>query len=259
MPIDWSEIEKIVIPVKSYQELCARLQHSLEYPFVRETFNFSMPALAEYTHLSVGGDQRHRYDEYAGRLIGIFDTLGQAGVKDTLDLLAKTGSRECLEDFTATSGIPAKNIASALKFLLYWFIPGEKYLSGLVRDDPEASAAIKVLAGIGVKTNLALLERGRSPSGRKALAEASGLPEPVVTGLVHRADLSRMPWASKATIANIVGAGYGSLARLAQADPQKLYEDFFRYGKTIGKNLKLGNEIENSHRIARIVPGIVEA
>ena len=48
------------------------------------------------------------------------------------------------------------------------------------------------------------------------------------------------------------------LSRLARADPEQLYADFFRYGKSIGKNLKLGNEIENSYRIAKIVPELVQ-
>jgi hypothetical protein len=76
--------------------------------------------------------------------------------------------------------------------------------------------------------------------------------------MVNRADLSRLPWASKATISNIIGAGYGSLAQLANADPEQLYADFFAYGQSIGKNLKLGNEIENIYRIAKIVPALVE-
>jgi hypothetical protein len=37
-----------------------------------------------------------------------------------------------------------------------------------------------------------------------------------------------------------------------------LYEDFFAYGQSIGKNLKLGNEIENSYRIAKIVPLVLQ-
>jgi hypothetical protein len=145
-----------------------------------------------------------------------------------------------------------------LKYLVYWFIPGEKYLSGLVRNDPSISEAIKVLGGIGIKTNLQILQKGITPTGRRELSTASGLPEDRILEWVNRADFSRLPWASKATISNIIGAGYGSLAELASADPEQLYADFFRYGKAIGKNLKLGNEIENSYRIARIVPVIMK-
>ena len=68
------------------------------------------------------------------------------------------------------------------------------------------------------------------------------------------ADFSRLPWNSKATIGNIMGAGYRSIPRLASAEPKQLYADFFRYGQSMGKNLKLGNEIENSHYIAKILP-----
>jgi hypothetical protein len=152
----------------------------------------------------------------------------------------------------------ACNIIMLLKYLIYWFIPGEKYLSGLVRDDPDISQAIKVLGGLGVRTNLQLLQQGLTPAGRRSLASSSGLREGAILDLVNRADFSRMPWASKATISNIIGAGYGNMEMLANAEPEKLYSDFFRYGKSIGKNLKLGNEIENSYRIAKIIPVLVE-
>jgi hypothetical protein len=163
-----------------------------------------------------------------------------------------------LEIFVDQWGINAPDIITVSKFLVYWLIPGEKYLSGLVRADYETLAEIKVLRESGIRTNLELLEKGRMASGRKSLVESSGLLPAVIAGLVNIADFSRMPWASKATISNIIGAGYTSLSQLANADPDKLYEEFFRYGKSIGKNLKLGNEIENSYRIAKIVPVILE-
>jgi hypothetical protein len=175
-----------------------------------------------------------------------------------LNLKACVEDRQSFEGFIQHSGIDALSVVMLLKYLIYWFIPAEKYLSGLVRDDPEAMGAIKVLSGLAIRTNLQLLQQGISAAGRRSLAEASGLPGKTVLGLVNRADFSRLPWASKATISNIIGAGYGSLAQLANAEPEKLYADFFRYGKSIGKNLKLGNEIENSYRIARIVPKLVE-
>jgi hypothetical protein len=180
------------------------------------------------------------------------------GINDILDLVAQTETREKFLAFAGQHGISCQEIVQVLKFLVYWCIPGEKYLSGLVRDDPAASAAIKTLGGIGVRTNLDLLQKGITPAGRKELASASGLQGDVILGLVNRADFSRLPWSSKATISNIIGTGYCSLADLANADPEQLYTDFFRYGKSIGKNLKLGNEIENSYRIAKIVPVLVQ-
>jgi hypothetical protein len=217
-----------------------------------------MPELAEYSQKLLGGDVRGRYLDYLSKLTSVFSELHQAGVENVLTLKAHVESRQHLESFTQQSGVDALDIITLLKYLIYWFIPGEKYLSGLVRADPDISQALQILAGLGVRTNLQLLQQGLTPQERKALAEASGLPEQVVLDLVNRADLSRLPWASKATISNLIGAGYSSLSQLANADPEKLYADFYNYGQSIGKNLKLGNEIENSYRIAKIVPQLVQ-
>lgn len=254
MSVDWDKVRKALYPIKDYAELCRRLQASFTYPFVRETFNFSIPALADYTQKLLGGDSRGRYTDYMTVLTAALAGLHQAGVRDLQDLIARSDSRERLESFTEQSGMYAHDIVAVLKYLIYWFIPMEKFLSGLVRDDPPILEAIQLLRGMGISTNLGLLQQGITPAGRKALADSSGLPEATILELVNRADFSRMPWASKATISNIMGAGYGSLSQLANADPEQLYADFFRYGKSIGKNLKLGNEIENSHRIAKIMP-----
>lgn len=259
MEVNWVEVQKALMPIKNFESLCQRFQISFAYAFVRETFNLTIPDLIGYTQKLLGGDARKRYDEYASQLTRIFLELHQAGVQDVLDLKSRVESREKLEDFVRRSRVNAADIASVLKYMIYWFIPPEKYLSGLVRDNPEISNAINVLSETGIRTNLELLQRAITPEGRKSLAEATGISASAISELVNRADFSRLPWSSKATISNIIGAGYGSIEKLANADPEKLYADFFRYGKSIGKNLKLGNEIESSYRIAQIVPVILES
>ena len=259
MPLNWDEIQQTLSPIKSYADLIQRLQESFSYPLVQQSFNLSLPQLSDYTRQMLGGDSRQRYTEYLSRLESALSLLAQAGVTDILDLLSRSSTPDTLQGFVEQSGVDAVQVVVVLKYLLYWVIPGEKYLSGLVQNDPALRQAIQALGGVGVRSNLQLLQQGHTQAGRRALAESSGLPEQVVSGLVNRADFSRLPWASKATISNIIGAGYASLAQLAEADPEQLYQDFFAYGKSIGKNLKLGNEIENSYRIARIVPRVVQA
>jgi len=259
MVVNWDEVKKIIIPIKDYEDLCRRLRESFTYVFVRNTFNFSMPELVTYTQKLLGGDSRNRYIEYASSLTSVLTELHQAGVQNVIDLHARTASREQLEIFVDQSGISASDTIMVLKYLIYWFIPNEKYLNGLVRDDPQISDAIKVLGELGIRTNLELLQKGITGEGRELLAETSGIPAPIIAELVNRADFSRMPWASKATISNIIGAGYGSLYQLANANPEQLFKDFFAYGKSIGKNLKFGNEIENSYRIAKILPELIQS
>lgn len=258
MVINWDEVQKTLSPVKDYEDLCQRLAKSFSFSFVRETFNLTIPELENYTEKLLGGDSRGRYTEYNSKLIGVFKELTKAGIHDVLELVEQTSNRQQLQNFVDQSGISARDIIFVLKYLIYWFIPGEKYLSGLVRNDPTISDAIKILAEAGIRTNLELLQKGISTAGRRSLAGDSGLPDSVISDLVNRADFSRMPWASKATISNIMGAGYASLSQLANASPDQVYNDFFRYGKSIGKNLKLGNEIENSYRIAKIIPVLLQ-
>ena len=258
MTVDWDEVQKIISPIKDYEDLCSRFKVSFSFHFVCAKFNYTLPQLIDYTQKLLLGDSHGRYSEYNTRLIGIMSRLNQAGVQYILDLTERTANRTKLESFVTLSALSALDTIAFLKYLVYWFIPGEKYLSGLVRYDLEIVEAIKALREAGVRTNLEIIERGITAAERNSLAKESELPYPLITELVNRADLSRLPWASKATISNIIGAGYASLFQLANANPQQLYEDFFRYGKTIGKNLKLGNEIENSYRIARIVPVILQ-
>lgn len=258
MAIDWDKVQQALKPIKDFEDVVKRMQVSFSYKFVRRQFNLSVQELLSYTQKLLGGDSKQRYTEYLASLEKVIASLERAGVRDVLDLKGRTASREKFEQFTDQTNVDAADVARLLNFLIYWFIPPEKYMGGLVRDEPEISAAIQALKEYGIKSNLDILEKASSLAGRKSLAETSGLPLRVITELVNRADFSRLPWASKATISNIIGAGYASLAGLAQANPEKLYEDFFRYGSSIGKNLKLGNEIENSYRIARIVPMIVQ-
>lgn len=258
MSLNLTEINQALSPIKDYEDLLGRFHTSFSYPFVREAFNFTLPRLIDHIEKMLAGDARGRYNEYMAQLVETLTELAQAGVSDVLDLVSRTATRQELQSFVEQSGIAAVDIVHLLKYLVYWFIPGEKYLSGLIRDDPVLKDAINVLGNLGVRTNLQLLQRGLTPPGRQALAESSGLPGDVIYRLVNIADFSRLPWSSKATVANIIGAGYPSLAALASADPDQLYDDFFAYGQSIGKNLKLGNEIENSYRIAKIVPQVVQ-
>jgi hypothetical protein len=183
MAVNWDEVQKALVPIKDYEDLSQRLKASFGYPFVINVFNYSMPELVDYTHSILGGDSRGRYTEYSSKLIGVFSELHHAGVERILDLKACVETRPGFEGFTQQSGIDALSVIMVLKYLIYWFIPAEKYLSGLVRDDPEALEAIKVLSGLAIRTNLQLLQQGISAVGRRSLAEASGLSGKTVLGI----------------------------------------------------------------------------
>lgn len=258
MVVNWHEMQKEMFPIKNYDDLRRRWQDAFAYPFVCNTYNFTIPEMAEYTQHLLGEDTRNRYAAYAQMLIETFNQLNQRGVKDIQDLTSRIGTCKEFETFAERTGGRPKDLMAVLKYLVYWVIPSRKLLSGLINNDAPTKEAIQLLRNRGIRTNLEILQQGLTSATRKTMAESSRVPELIINELVNRADFSRLPWASKATISNIIAAGYESLKKLANANPDQLYRDFYRYGKSIGKNLKLGNEIDNSYRIAKIMPLVLE-
>ena len=254
---DWDEVHKAIFPIKIYDDLSHRLLGSFGYRFIQEAYNFPLPRLEEYTRRLLGGDERGRYESYCSKLTTILKKLSQAGVEDVLSLVEQTARRQQLECLADKAEIPAQEIAILLKYLVYWVVPTEKYLGSLVREEQSIHESILALRTLGIRTNLDILQAGITAQEQQALADRSNVSLDVISDLVNRADFSRLPWASKATISNIIGAGYGSIEQLVEANLDQLVADFFRYGQLIGKNLKFGNEIESSYRIAGIMPVVL--
>ena len=255
--IQWEDLRAALYPIQSYDDLSRRGREAFAYRFVNECFNFSMPEMVNYVQRMLGEDLRGRYDAWCKDLVRIFHRMGEAGVSDVRDLLEQVDTPGLFEGFTIHAGMDPENVISGLKFLAYWFMPMKKPIRQLVRPDSSLLGAIEKLRLAGMRFNLDLLENGRSAQARRELTARAGVGESQTCEMVNRADFSRMPWASAATISNILGAGYASIAGLAAADLEQVSADFFRYGASIGKNLKFGNEIESSHRIARIVPVVL--
>lgn len=258
MTTDWDTVQAELSPIPSFEDLSRRLRGAFAYPFVQQAYDVAMPAMADYAGRLLGGDTRQRYTEYAAALTATFLQLGAAGVPGVWALVEGAGTREQFALVARETGVGAKALARALKFLLYWFVPMARTLRALARPDAGVQRIIEPLRQAGLRTSLDLLEAGRAPPGRRALAQRSGVPGAQVAELVHRADFSRLPWTSAATISNYIGAGFATVAQLADADPDQAAARYLCYGVSIGKNLKLGNEIENGHRIARIIPRVVE-
>ena len=259
MPVDWREMQQEMYPIKDYEALSQRWQEAFRYPFVLEKYNFSMEEAVTYTQRLLGEDARNRYAEYCQQQVETFQELHQAGVNDIMVLVTQVDTRAQFEAFTEQVRLPEKSLIAVLKYLVYWVIPSKKYLSGLVMKGSPLIETIQALRDFGIRTNLDILQKGSTSADRKTIAEAGEFPEAEIHEITHRADFSRLPWTSKATISNIIGAGYGSIVKLAKAQPEQLEDDFYSYGASIGKNLKYGNEIESSYRIAQIIPLVLES
>lgn len=79
------------------------------------------------------------------------------------------------------------------------------------------------LQAAGVLTTEALLERGATPQGRKALAEQSGISEKLILEWVNRVDLFRIKGIGEEFSDLLESAGVDTVPELAQRNPGNLY------------------------------------
>ncbi|HSB66798.1 MAG TPA: hypothetical protein VLD65_09475, partial [Anaerolineales bacterium] len=63
--VNWDEVQKVIIPIKNYEDMCQRLRISFDFVFVQQAYNFSLPELESYTQRLLNGDPRRRYETYA--------------------------------------------------------------------------------------------------------------------------------------------------------------------------------------------------
>jgi predicted flap endonuclease-1-like 5' DNA nuclease len=82
----------------------------------------------------------------------------------------------------------------------------------------------KKLAAAGVATTEVLLEKGATPKGRKLLAEAAGINEPLVLKWVNMVDLFRIKGIAGQYADLLEAAGVDTVVELAKRVPANLVE-----------------------------------
>ncbi|RXK85038.1 DUF4332 domain-containing protein [Chlorobaculum sp. 24CR] len=79
------------------------------------------------------------------------------------------------------------------------------------------------LHGMGITTVEALLEKGASPAGRKAIEEATGISHAVILRIVNQADLFRIKGIGKEYADLLEASGVDTVPELAQRRADNLH------------------------------------
>ena len=96
---------------------------------------------------------------------------------------------------------------------------------------------LEVLRKQKIRSNLDLLEAGRTKAGRIRLARVTGIPAARLMALVNRADISRLAYVRGKTIKHLCGGGYDSLEKIASANLAEMEKKMDAYYRTLGKRL----------------------
>ncbi len=255
--VNWTDLDRQLNP--SFLVKVNDLKGSLSYAWVREAYDHGIPAATAFAEALLGCDPKQRYGGWLQSLVATLRALEAIGVTGYADLVERTGTREGVEALLPRAGVPQGDLGGLVYYLRHWVIPSQRPLRTFIDpDDVEAKERVRRLKVAGLYDNLQLLERGRVPAGRARIAAELGIPEPFVTGLVHFADLSRLPFHSRKTVAYLVRRGADTLAALAATDPQLILDRVMAYGRSIGKDLRYGVEPASSAVIARVLPRVVE-
>ena len=113
---------------------------------------------------------------------------------------------------------------------------------------------------IGISTTGRLLDRGRTPQGRKEIAEKSGISKTLILEWVNLADLFRIKGVGEEYSDLLEEAGVDTVVELAQRNPTNLYASVVEVNKKkkLVRKLPTEYQIKDWVKQAKKLPRIVE-
>ncbi len=149
-----------------------------------------------------------------------FAIVASLGITNMQQLTERLKTKKQVESFCLESGLPQDYVV-ILRREAYSYLPKPVNLGEIPEVDPQN---IERLAGVGIKHTRQLFDRGRSKSDRARLCRETGVPAGELLELVGLSDLARIGGVGPVFARIIYDAGYDTLARLAGASADEVYE-----------------------------------
>ena len=108
---------------------------------------------------------------------------------------------------------------------------GALNMASLIRIEGIGNKYATKLKMVGISTTAALLEKGRTPQGRKDIAEKSGITKTLILEWVNLADLFRIKGVGEEYSDLLEEAGVDTVVELAQRNPANLYASIVNVNK----------------------------
>lgn len=112
----------------------------------------------------------------------------------------------------------------------------------------------------GVTTTDNLLEKGATPSGRKALSEATGVSEKMILKWVNNADLYRIKGLGQEYSDLLETAGVDTVPELAQRKPDNLHKKIVEVNETkkLVRKVPTEKQVEEWVKQAGTLPRVIK-
>jgi len=235
MEIDWDYVKKRTL--WNYENLIKKTLDVFTYGFVQEHYNHTMEEAESYSKKIQQGYLQNQNDAtFIDNIAPNLRTLANLQIETYLDLVRQVETREKCENFLHRTNFSFEKLIDTLNYLFRWVLPFKLYLRELIDVDNDTHKAhLEILKQHKLRSNLDILERCRTRTGRTELSKATGITETFILALVHRADVSRLAYVRGKTVKHLCGGGYDTLDKIANADVEKMEADMDAYYKTIGK------------------------
>ncbi len=192
----------------------------------------------------------------------ILDEIEKAGLQTVFQFINNVATRRQAEGFLQRTGISLPYLMGVLDFFKQWWFPFGAQLRQLVEDsDQHLIGPLACLKQQGYAQGFKLLDIGRTCEGRRTLSEQTGIPEEILLDLVNRADVTRIPYVSGATVKRMWAIGYDSLQKLQKTSPMEYFSRVSQYYASMQKPIPFDAKLEyirNSLSSAQRMPVVVE-
>ena len=238
MNIDWNSVKKQTL--WSYEDLIEKLQSVLAYNFVQEHYNHTMKQAQDYAESIRRGYLQDRGDMtvYIDSIAAHFGDLETRWIGTYSDLVHSVATRPDCVAFLQKTDFDFEPLIQIFNYLLRWVLPFKAPLREFVDiDRQEGVELLETLKKQGIRSNLDLLEVGRTEAGRIQLASMTEVPVARILTLVYQVDISRLAYVRGKTVKHLCGGGYDTLEKIANADFAVMEERMGAYYRTLGKTL----------------------
>ncbi|MFW9921021.1 MAG: DUF4332 domain-containing protein [Candidatus Thorarchaeota archaeon] len=258
MGVSWTRVKEVTL--WTYEEILAKLNSTLSYDFVSKHYDLKLRKVQTFL-MDLLKREDKKYDTYRDNVV---DTLRQAevfGVGNLSGLLRSIPNREQCEYFIQTTNIEFEKLIQLLNCMLRWILPFSRPIREFIdKGHTEQEAHLSKTRPLGIRYNLDVLDRFRTRFARVDFASEADIPMNFMTNLMHRCDLSRLPYVSGSTVSILFHSGFTTLDAVANTSLERLERKVQEYLEGIGKRYSRSFiELESAIVQATVLPKIIEA
>jgi len=258
MGVNWSRVKELTL--WQYDELMSKLQNVLSYSFVQQKYNRKLGGVRKFAKSLLSYREDDKLSEYSDRISKTLRQIEIFGIRDINDLVSTVEDCDECENFIEYSNILFEDLVVLLNCLLRWILPFARPIRDFV--DSKNSLELENLARLRkreIRNNLDMIEQCRTPAARESMAVLADVSKEFILELVHRTDISRIPYVRGKTVAILNSAGYPTLDSIANAAIERMIPKLQKSLEVEGKKFSRSfMDPEGAIAQAQVLPKLIE-